>query len=68
MFSLMRCAGVSPIGRALRHPKRLQAEGVHAKLHVYDGMIHGFAHYTGLDCGRQAMRDAGRMLTQAFEE
>ena len=52
----------------IAYAKRLQAEGVHAKLHVYDGMIHGFAHYTGLECGRQAMRDAGRMLTQAFEE
>jgi acetyl esterase len=48
---------------------RLHAAGVETTIRRYDGMIHGFVHFSGVfDVGRQAVSDLAEHLQQVFNE
>ncbi|MCB9940527.1 MAG: alpha/beta hydrolase [Planctomycetaceae bacterium] len=47
---------------------RLQAAGVPTTIRRYDGMIHGFVHFSGVfDVGKQAVSDLAEHLREVFE-
>lgn len=48
---------------------RLQAAGVATTIRRYDGMIHGFVHFSGVfDVGKQAVADLAKHLRGVFED
>ena len=50
------------------YAKRLQAAGVATTIRRYDGMIHGFIHFSGIfDVGKQAVKDVAEHLRLVFE-
>lgn len=51
------------------YAEQLQAAGVPTTIRRYDGMIHGFVHFSGVfDVGKQAVSDLAEHLRQVFSE
>jgi acetyl esterase len=49
------------------YAQRLQAAGVPTTIRRYDGMIHGFVHFSGVfDVGKQAVSDIAEHLRGVF--
>jgi acetyl esterase len=49
--------------------ERLDAAGVPSRLKIYDGVLHGFLHYTRvLDAANEAIDDAARAIREAFAD
>ena len=66
--AFIAAAGMDPLlDDSVALQELLRAAGVESRLQVYDGVLHGFLHYSRmLDRSRDAIEHAARAIRRAF--